>query len=66
MRAGGWAIRSWAMWSVVRCCCIWWTARRRMWSADYETIIAELDAYGGGLADKPRVTVLNKIDALDR
>ena len=33
--------------------------------ADYETIIAELDAYGGGLADKPRVTVMNKIDALD-
>jgi GTP-binding protein len=32
--------------------------------ADYETIIGELEAYGGGLAEKPRVTVLNKIDAL--
>ena len=32
---------------------------------DYETIIAEIEAYGAGLADKPRVTVLNKIDALD-
>ncbi|MCU4651892.1 GTPase ObgE [Roseibacterium sp. SDUM158016] len=32
--------------------------------ADYETIIGELDAYGGGLAEKPRITVLNKIDAL--
>ena len=32
---------------------------------DYETIIEELEAYGGELADKPRVTVLNKIDALD-
>ncbi|TDK45127.1 GTPase ObgE [Antarcticimicrobium luteum] len=32
---------------------------------DYETIIGELEAYGGALADKPRVTVLNKIDALD-
>jgi GTP-binding protein len=32
--------------------------------ADYETIIGELDAYGAGLAEKPRVTVLNKIDAL--
>lgn len=32
---------------------------------DYQTIIDELEAYGGGLADKPRVTVLNKIDALD-
>jgi GTP-binding protein len=32
---------------------------------DYRTIIAELEAYGGDLADKPRVTALNKIDALD-
>ena len=32
---------------------------------DYETIIGELEAYGGHLAEKPRVTVLNKIDALD-
>ena len=32
---------------------------------DYRTIIRELTAYGGLLADKPRVTVLNKIDALD-
>lgn len=32
---------------------------------DYKTIIAELEAYGGHLADKPRVTALNKIDALD-
>ena len=32
---------------------------------DYRTIITELEAYGGDLADKPRITVLNKIDALD-
>jgi GTP-binding protein len=32
---------------------------------DYQTIIDELEAYGGHLADKPRVTALNKIDALD-
>lgn len=32
---------------------------------DYRTIITELEAYGGDLATKPRVTVLNKIDALD-
>jgi len=32
---------------------------------DYQTIITELEAYGGHLADKPRITVLNKIDALD-
>jgi GTP-binding protein len=32
---------------------------------DYRTIIQELEAYGGDLADKPRVTVLNKIDTLD-
>ena len=34
-------------------------------AADYLTILAELDAYGAGLAEKPRVTALNKIDALD-
>ena len=33
---------------------------------DHDTIIGELEAYGGDLADKPRVTVLNKIDALDQ
>ncbi|MGR3545918.1 MAG: GTPase ObgE, partial [Roseovarius sp.] len=32
---------------------------------DYHTIIGELEAYGGDLAEKPRVTVLNKVDALD-
>ncbi|MDF0600542.1 GTPase ObgE [Psychromarinibacter sp. C21-152] len=32
---------------------------------DYRTIIQELDAYGEGLAEKPRITALNKIDALD-
>jgi len=32
---------------------------------DYQTIIDELEAYGGDLAEKPRVTVLNKIDTLD-
>ncbi|MGR3660223.1 MAG: GTPase ObgE [Paracoccaceae bacterium] len=32
---------------------------------DYHTIITELNQYGGGLADKPRVTAMNKVDALD-
>lgn len=32
---------------------------------DYRTIIGELEAYGGDLADKPRITAMNKIDALD-
>lgn len=32
---------------------------------DYRTIINELEAYGGELATKPRITALNKIDALD-
>lgn len=32
---------------------------------DCLALIRELDAYGGGLARKPRVTALNKIDALD-
>ncbi|WP_374290381.1 GTPase ObgE [Paenirhodobacter enshiensis] len=32
---------------------------------DYRTIIGELEAYSPELAAKPRITVLNKIDALD-
>ncbi|QFT63648.1 GTPase ObgE [Roseivivax sp. THAF30] len=32
---------------------------------DYKTIINEIEEYGSGLADKPRITVLNKVDALD-
>ncbi len=32
---------------------------------DYHTICKELAEYGAGLSEKPRVTVLNKIDALD-
>ncbi len=32
---------------------------------EYNVILNELDEYGAGLADKPRVTVLNKIDAMD-
>lgn len=34
-------------------------------AADARTILTELDAYSAILADKPRITVLNKIDALD-
>ena len=34
-------------------------------AGDWKTIIGELEAYGGALADKPRITALNKIDALD-
>jgi len=32
---------------------------------DYITIIQELEKYGGDLANRPRVTALNKIDAMD-
>ena len=32
---------------------------------DWRTIIAELEAYGGALAGKPRVTALSKVDALE-
>ncbi|MEP2782070.1 MAG: GTPase ObgE [Pseudoruegeria sp.] len=32
---------------------------------DYKTIIGEIENYEGPLAEKPRVTVLNKIDTLD-
>ena len=34
-------------------------------ASDYQIIIDELEAYGGDLAAKPRITALNKIDALD-
>lgn len=34
-------------------------------SAAYQTLQAELEAYGHGLADRPQILVLNKIDALD-
>jgi len=34
-------------------------------AADWQTIIHELEAYGGVLAGKPRITAMNKIDALD-
>ncbi|MGB1208072.1 MAG: GTPase ObgE [Paracoccaceae bacterium] len=32
---------------------------------DYHTIVHEIEAYGAGLADKKRLIVLNKVDALD-
>ncbi len=32
---------------------------------DWKTIIGELTKYGSAVAEKPRITVLNKIDALD-
>lgn len=32
---------------------------------NFNTVINELEAYGGNLIDKPRVTVLNKIDELN-
>jgi GTPase len=34
-------------------------------AADWQTIDRELELYGGVLAAKPRITALNKIDALD-
>ena len=33
-------------------------------AADWQTIIAEVEAYDGPLAEKPRITALNKVDAL--
>jgi len=32
---------------------------------DYQTIVTELEAYAEELGDKPRITALTKIDALD-
>ena len=52
---------------VERCaaCCIWSTAPTRMLPATTGRSRRELAAYGHGLADKPDVVALNKIDALD-
>ncbi|MDT8342915.1 MAG: GTPase ObgE [Thermohalobaculum sp.] len=33
---------------------------------DYETVVSELEAYGAGLAEKPRIVLLNKCDALGK
>jgi GTP-binding protein len=33
-------------------------------AADYRVIVAELEAYGAGLDEKPRLVALNKVDAL--
>ncbi|KST62383.1 GTPase ObgE [Mastigocoleus testarum] len=33
---------------------------------DYQTIMQELEVYGRGLAERPQVVALNKIDAVDR
>lgn len=32
----------------------------------YRIVRAEIEAYGGGLADKPEIVALNKIDAMDK
>ncbi|RVT82599.1 GTPase ObgE [Rhodobacteraceae bacterium CCMM004] len=34
-------------------------------AADWQTVRGELSAYGAGLEDKPQITALSKIDALD-
>ena len=34
--------------------------------ADYETIQAELTAYGKGLAERPQIIAFNKVDAVDK
>ncbi|WP_368343681.1 GTPase ObgE [Pelagovum sp. HNIBRBA483] len=34
-------------------------------AGDWQTVIDEIEAYGGHLSEKPRITALNKIDALD-
>ncbi len=64
MRAPGWAIASSATSSAAPCCCTWSTARRGTWCEAWRTVREELDAYGGGLADKPELLVLNKADAM--
>jgi GTPase len=64
-RGGAWATSSWPMWNAARCCCIWWTAL-----LDHHQGLPHHRGRAGGLCqkaagDKPRITALNKIDALD-
>ena len=47
-------------------CSIWSTAPQEDVVGAWRTIRGELEAYGHGLADKPELLGLNKIDALDR
>jgi GTPase involved in cell partitioning and DNA repair len=65
MRAGASATSSWATWSAARSSSTSSMAPPRTWCRDWQTIDRELDLYGGDLADKPRITAMNKIDALD-
>ena len=65
MKASASATASSAMSSARACCCIWSTAQEENAGKAYKTIRGELAAYGDGLAEKPEIVALNKIDALD-
>ena len=65
MRASASATASSAMSSARACCCIWSTAQEDNAGKAYKTVRGELEAYGDGLAEKPEIVALNKVDALD-
>ncbi len=59
------ATASSAMSNAAACCSISSTPRREHAGRPTETVRAELEAYGNGLAEKPEIVALSKADALD-
>ena len=61
MRAPGSATASSATSSAAPCCCTWSTAPPATWCRPGARCARSWHAYGGGLADKPELLVLNKV-----
>ena len=60
----GWATGFSAISSAAGCCFTSSTELKRMWRRPTGPVRAELQAYGHGLAAKPEIVCLNKVDAL--
>ena len=64
MRAPDWATAFSATSSAAACCCTWSTAPASTPARLTRRCARELEAYGEGLADKPEIVALTKIDAM--
>ena len=51
--------------SAAACCSTLSMARSEHAGKAYKTVRRELEAYGEGLAEKPEIVALSKVDALD-
>ena len=65
MKASASATAFSAMSSARACCCISSRREEENPGKAYKTVRAELDAYGHGLAEKPEIVALSKVDTLD-